>query len=152
MNDCGCQSDRCGRARALTQAAARSSDERRTWTVALPAGMQLINANKPMHWHTKAKLIKEVRATTAILARAAKLPRLQRASVVVEYRPPDKRRRDVHNLYPTAKAAIDGLVDAGVLPDDNDHHLLGPDMRRGQHEPLGRLVLHITDMGEVPDG
>ena len=36
----------------------------------------------------------------------------------------DRRRRsDVGNVYPAAKAAIDGLVDAGVIPDDNDRYV-----------------------------
>lgn len=30
-----------------------------------------------------------------------------------------ERRRDPHNYYPTVKAIIDGIVQAGVWPDDN---------------------------------
>ena len=30
----------------------------------------------------------------------------------------DNRRRDPHNYYPTVKAIVDGLVDAGLWPDD----------------------------------
>ena len=43
---------------------------------------------------------------------------------------PDKRRRDVLNLAPTVKAAIDGIVLAqSVMPDDSDEYLIGPDFR-----------------------
>jgi hypothetical protein len=31
---------------------------------------------------------------------------------------PDRRRRDPANLTPVTKAVVDGLVDAGVWPDD----------------------------------
>nr|WP_303769103.1 hypothetical protein [Schaalia odontolytica] len=39
---------------------------------------------------------------------------------------PDRRRRDRHNLAPTIKAMLDGLIDAGLLPDDADRYLDGP--------------------------
>lgn len=31
---------------------------------------------------------------------------------------PDKRRRDAANLIHSCKAAIDGVVDSGLIPDD----------------------------------
>ena len=34
------------------------------------------------------------------------------------------RKSDATNLAPTAKACIDGLVDAGWLPDDDDQHVI----------------------------
>lgn len=42
---------------------------------------------------------------------------------------PNRRRRDAHNLGPTFKACIDGMVRAGLLADDDDRHLVGPDPR-----------------------
>jgi hypothetical protein len=30
------------------------------------------------------------------------------------------------NLYPTAKALVDGVVDYGFLADDNNAHVVGP--------------------------
>jgi Holliday junction resolvase RusA-like endonuclease len=118
----------------------------RTWTVELPAGLPLLNANRRVHWRVRAETTKDIR-TAAYLATAARtVPALQRAQIVAEYRPPDRRRRDVHNLYPSAKAAVDGLVDARVLPDDSDAHLIGPDMRIGPVVARGRLLLHITEL------
>ena len=121
----------------------------RTFTVQLPAGIELLNANRRIHWRRRAEITKSIREATAHLC--VHVPALKRAQIVAEYRPPDRRRRDVHNLYPSAKAAVDGLVDMGVLPDDSDRYLIGPDMRAGEVEPGGRLVLHITEL-EVPRG
>lgn len=123
----------------------------RTWTVELPAGLTLLNANQRLHWSRKAELTRNIRAAAYVCTRHVKVPRLRRISVVAEYRPPDRRRRDVHNLYPSAKAAVDGLIDAGVLPDDSDRYLVGPDMRAGEVAPRGRLVLHVTEL-EATDG
>lgn len=116
------------------------------WTVELPAGEALLNANRRIHHHARARLTRNLRGIAYWCVREAKVPHLERAHIVVEYRPPDRRRRDVHNLFPSAKAAVDGVVDAGVLTDDSDAYLIGPDMRLGAVEPGGRLVIHITEL------
>jgi Holliday junction resolvase RusA-like endonuclease len=118
----------------------------RTWTVELPSHLPLINANRRMHYHRRAELTRGIRVAAFVCARSLKVPALKRAHIVCEFRPPDHRRRDVHNLFPSAKAAIDGLVDAGVLRDDSDAYLTGPDMRRGDVEQGGRIVLHIEEL------
>ena len=51
---------------------------------------------------------------------------LTHARVEVEFAYPDRRRRDRSNLAPTVKALMDGLIDAGLLPDDADRFLDGP--------------------------
>jgi hypothetical protein len=61
---------------------------------------------------------------------------------------PDHRRRDPANWAPTAKAVIDGLVDAKVFTDDDHKHLIGPDMRIGDPVPnreRGLTVLIFPD-------
>lgn len=69
-----------------------------------------------------------------------------RARIVITARFPDKRRRDVSNLYPyVAKPLVDGLIDARVLPDDDDLHVIGPDMRRDPDQGPHRLVITIQD-------
>ena len=37
--------------------------------------------------------------------------------------PRDRLRRDQDNLVPTLKPCIDGLVDAGVIPDDTPEYV-----------------------------
>lgn len=121
----------------------------RTWTVELPAGLPMLNANRRVHWRVRHERTKAIREAAYLIAQG-QVPPLARAHVVGEYRPPDRRRRDVSNLFPSFKAAIDGaLVDTGALPDDSDEYLVGPDMRIGEVEKLGRLVLHVTEL-EVP--
>jgi hypothetical protein len=46
------------------------------------------------------------------------VPALCRFTVELHYVPRDKRRRDPENLIATLKPFVDGLIDAGVAPDD----------------------------------
>lgn len=70
-----------------------------------------------------------------------------RARIVLTFRFPDLRRRDVSNLYPyVAKPIVDGLVDARVLPDDDDRHLVGPDLRRDAARGPHRVLIHIEEV------
>ena len=122
--------------------------EPRTWTIEMPAGMDLLNANdRDGHWARRQRITTGLRQIAGWTARAQNIPPLQRAHILAVYEPPDRRKRDAGNLYPSFKACIDGIVtDAGVLPDDDSTHLDGPDMRIGEKFPRGRLVLHITEV------
>lgn len=88
------------------------------------------NGGKPM-WAVTHRIIAEWRTCAGYAALRAHLPTLARAYMLAEFRFPDRRRRDPANWYPTVKACIDGIVDAGVLPDDSHDRLIGPDMRMG---------------------
>lgn len=70
------------------------------------------------HWAQRAKIVKAVRQEGMVRARAARLHPQRHITVRLYYQPRDRRRRDPSNLMPTQKAILDGLVDAGVVPDD----------------------------------
>ena len=57
---------------------------------------------------------------------------------------PVKNRYDPGNFYPTAKAVLDGIVESGLLVDDDWKHVAGPDMRHGGIGPA-RLVMTIEE-------
>lgn len=76
-----------------------------------------LNMNDRDHWRTHARRVKVWR--TAARAAAAHIGRLCPSNVAVQLDVTDSRSRDPHNWYPTVKPIIDGLVDAGLWPDDN---------------------------------
>ena len=43
---------------------------------------------------------------------------------------------DAANLYPVAKACIDGFRDGGLLPDDDNRYLVGPDPRACEYPDI----------------
>ena len=58
---------------------------------------------------------------------------------------PRAGRYDAGNLYPTIKAILDGVVDAGLLVDDSNDYVIGPDLRHGGKGPA-RIVLTVTEI------
>lgn len=87
-----------------------------------------LTANGRYHWADKAKRTKALRSKTAILAKQLEpTTGTVHATAFVAY--PRGGRVDVANSYPSIKACIDGLVDAGILEDDSHKYLIGPDMR-----------------------
>lgn len=127
-----------------------------TFTIELPAGLLLLNANRRHHHRVRHERTKAIRAAAqeavtehqalmAALAEAKPGPLYQRAHVLGVLRPPSARRADPANWYPSFKAAVDGLVDAGLLDDDDHTRLVGPDMRLGTKTRGGQLVLIISD-------
>lgn len=94
----------------------------------LANGNQIINANDRMNWRVKGLIAQFLRQLG------------HDKSINIDYSPdnplfspenpcvvsilvlaPTRRRFDAPNLYPTVKPLIDGMTDAGVWSDDNNH-------------------------------
>jgi hypothetical protein len=99
----------------------------------LPAGgRKWINANQRMFFMERSRRTKEWRQLAMVRALAEHLPYVGYAHIICELLFADTRRRDPANWAPTAKACVDGLVDARVFTDDDHKHVTGPDMRIGK--------------------
>ncbi len=103
--------------------------------------LETLNSNQRLHPIVKAKRTAVIRAKAFDAALATGILPMSRAHCYCYLSFGDKRRRDPGNWYPTAKAAIDGFIDAGILPDDDHLHLLGPDMRINHIGERGFLTL-----------
>lgn len=118
----------------------------------VPAACQWISTNDRQHWRVRAGFTSTWRERTAWRAKQLHIRAMQRAEIEALLIFPVRRRRDPHNFMPTIKAAIDGLVDAGVLPDDDSTHLTVGKVEHGEPDrslPRGRGILRllITDVG-----
>lgn len=95
-----------------------------------------LNPNKRLHWRSRHKAAKQYRWECNILARAMITGGLRRihhsllplpvpapVAATVTFHMPNRRRRDLDNLLAAMKPAWDGLVDAGLLADDNADQL-----------------------------
>lgn len=96
-------------------------DGQRAWLLTGGVGARplTINEARRLSPHAWARTVREVRAEWGWLAKVAKVRPLSRARFVA--RPLHRDGRSPQDALACAayvKAAIDGIVDAGVLPDD----------------------------------
>ena len=117
----------------------------------LRGGKNWITSNQRIGYLARASVTKNWRTISAWRAKhdlSVREP-IIRARVVMELRFCDKRRRDPANWSPTAKAVMDGLVDAGLFIDDDSEHVVGPDMRLGPTTTKGSeaLIVHVWRLG-----
>ena len=110
---------------------------------------EILSANDKVHWAVRARLTKQLRQWGYLLGRegegVARLG-LTHARVEFEFAYPDRRRRDRSNLALTVKAIMDGLIDAGLLPDDSDRFLDGPHTVIADHLAGKRLGVHLYEV------
>ena len=89
--------------------------DKRPWT---------LNSERRMHRYERAAAAREWRTAFAVLARANRTPTFARAVVIVQPHRAKGPKQDADACHPAAKAAIDGLVDAGVLKSDGPDHVV----------------------------
>lgn len=125
-------------------------DDKPDFVVRIPSVVEWINANnrRRTHWSKDRALTAAWRERAGWCAKQARIPALGLTRVVAELHMVPRRRVriDPANYAPTAKAAVDGLVDAGIWPDDSSGWVVGPDMRLGPPVKLielEALVLHL---------
>ena len=84
-----------------------------------------ITANKyrNLHHQAAADYNRSWRAAFFALAKEAKVPACQVIEITVQKVQAKGTLSDTMAEAPVVKAAIDGLVDAGVIPDDTGKHL-----------------------------
>ena len=93
-------------------------------SIILPLPTRRLSPNHPVA--TRGSCMAKVRAVRAYRALARDRAREQglasipwaKAEAVARFYWPDRRRRDIRNAEHSLKAAYDGLVDAGWIPDD----------------------------------
>lgn len=119
-----------------------------TLTFTIPPDLWL-SANDRLHWAPKAKRTAALRLIG--WAQGNSLPRnigTTHVAAFIGYLRNGKA--DPANAAPTVKALIDGLVDAGVWPDDDSTHVIGPTYLRDPKTADGnysvRLVLTPQDI------
>lgn len=117
------------------------------WRIVIPRPADWMNKNKrrKTHWSVDAQQTASWRTAAAWAAKAAKVPALGPSRVIGQLLMTPRRRSriDPSNYSLTAAAAVDGLVDAGIWPDDSSDWVTGPDMRLGPPVTDEALVLHI---------
>jgi len=90
----------------------------------LPLPPKELSPNARPHYYSKAQAVQKYRIEVYVCACQSTPDRRTLLNTKVRmtetYRIAGKRKRDVRNLFAAFKAGEDGLVDAGILPGDDD--------------------------------
>jgi crossover junction endodeoxyribonuclease RusA len=77
-----------------------------------------LNMNQRLHWREERRRARRWRSAAATAARDQIGHQVGPAVVHITLPVFRNLRRDPHNYFPTVKPIVDGLVDAGLWPDD----------------------------------
>ena len=120
------------------------------YVLPIPAPTEWLRSNDRRHRMAAAAITKKWRTAAAWRARQARLPHIDvpvRITCIIHRA--DRRRADAPNSWPSCKAAIDGLVDAGVLTDDSDAYVLSTTFQPGEIVHGSQLTLVIRPEKET---
>ena len=121
-----------------------------TYTLTTPWDKPPMNHNdRHGHWAQKARITADVRLVgreLGKLLRRSTGETFQYAEVCLHWRPARNHRRDPSNYHATQKPLLDGLVDAGVLPDDTPEFVreLMPVIHKADKTLPPKVWLEIT--------
>lgn len=123
-----------------------SVDTGRTVTLNLPK-LPTLQANVNLHWAVRAKRVKIIRSHVGWLARSMNQAPMERVRITAIVHPKTAGRYDPPNWAPLVKAAIDGIVDAGLLPDDDSTRVVSTAYEAGERTAGGpRVDLVLTEV------
>ncbi len=94
------------------------------YEIELPWPSPPLSLNHRRHWRANAAKVREVRAAGHVLAKQCGIGPWARIHVALHYIPRDRRVRDTENPVSTLKALCDGIVDAGIVIDDDPAHMV----------------------------
>ena len=120
--------------------------ELETWVIELH-GSRPWTANAERRWHhmERAKKVKDMREAFGWLAKAEKVSTMTEVDITATPLAINRKNMmDVGACFPAVKAAIDGLVDVGVLPDDDPRYLKSLTFIATEVTDIDGLRLEVT--------
>ena len=104
-----------------------------------------LTSNQRLHWAAKAKRTAHIRQLSALQARLVGISPMMQVHVAAFIGYPTSAKADPPNAAPSVKAAIDGLTDAGVWPDDDSEHVVAVEFRREAGKaPKGHHTIRLV--------
>lgn len=91
--------------------------------IVLPAPHAALHAHNRGAWYEKRTMIAALLNKAHGICLRNRVPRWNAASVSYRFYFADDRKHDAANAVQSMKAAIDGIVKSGLIPDDDYNHL-----------------------------
>ncbi len=112
----------------------------------VPGRLFTVNGERKLHRHARSELVRWWRDEFARLARDCAMEPLDCVDIIVKPVQRLGRLGDAGGHAPVAKAAIDGLVDAGVLKDDDGRYVATIIYHAPQRGPVEGLRLALQEV------
>lgn len=93
------------------------------YTLVIPGRVSTVNKLMRVQHFRRAEHDAAWRLAARFAAKEAGIPHMERVKIIACPWLKGRRSQDVAACLPSVKAAIDGLVDAGVLDDDTPEHV-----------------------------
>lgn len=116
----------------------------------LPGLNEIIAAAKNGKGKYQPYALMKERYTNMVAWLAKKLPRYNEVVLIITWYEPDQRR-DPDNIMAGQKFIMDGLVEAGTIPDDGQKHVKGIAHRFRVDKVNPRAEVEIVDLKENPE-
>ena len=115
--------------------------------IELPFPGKALSPNWRGYWAQRWRAAQELKQAAYLLAKAnGTPPECRRAIVQLIYVVPSSRIRDPDNFLIMAKPAIDGLVAAGVFPDDSSQFIrYCPVLFRVTRKESPKLIIEVRN-------
>lgn len=112
----------------------------------------LANDQRRWTWPQVRKAKQQVGEAVAWLTRQAGIKNLGPSQVDITWYVPDRRKRDVDSLGPFAKAALDGMVAAGIWPGDDSKWVTKVSLSINQTQPKhARIEIKVSENAELAE-
>ena len=122
-----------------------------SWTLELHGNRPwTTNAERKWHHMERAAKVRDMRDSFGWMAKVQQVPKLTAINIFAQPLAKDRRwKQDVGACFPAVKAAIDGLMDAGVLPDDSPEFVRALTFFPSEIGPVDGLRLTIEEVETV---
>ena len=115
--------------------------------------LYLANQHTSDHHLTRSRKVKAIRSQACVAWQEAVEDKVRPAwPLAVVARPQSVRQVDVDACWPHLKACLDGLVDAGLVPDDGPEHISRVCLLAFRKVPADDVGLLVWCLPAVSDG
>ena len=115
----------------------------------LPGLNEMIDAAKQGKGKYQPYALMKEEYTNMITWIAKKLPKYEKVALIITWYEPD-RRRDPDNIMAGQKFILDGMVQAGTIPNDSQKYISGIIHRFRVDKQNPRVEVEIVDIKENP--
>ena len=115
----------------------------------LPGLNEIIDAAKQGKGKYQPYAMMKETYTNMVAWLAKSLPKFEKVALIITWYEPN-RHRDPDNIMAGQKFIIDGLVTAGIIPNDNQRHIQGIIHRFAVDRKNPRVEVEIVDIAKNP--